>query len=61
LRGVIAMAIWTAGVFASLYASENSFRRPITTLAGARVLGTLCAQAVLIPAALIIVRIAELI
>lgn len=104
---VIAMAIWTVGVFASLYAgylkpelrvtcanlssvingfatvvlavvidpqvsvmtddviegriSENSFRRAITTLAGARVLGTLCAQAVLVPAALIIVRIAELI
>ncbi|PLZ03031.1 DUF2837 domain-containing protein [Burkholderia sp. WAC0059] len=103
----IAMAIWTVGVFASLYAgylkpdlrvtcanlssvinglatvvlavvidpqvsvmtddviegriSENSFRRAITTLAGARVLGTLCAQAVLLPAALIIVRVAELI
>jgi hypothetical protein len=41
--------------------SENSFRRAITTLAGARVLGTLCAQAVLVPAALIIVRIADLI
>jgi len=41
--------------------SENSFRRAITTLAGARVLGTLCAQVVLVPAALIIVRIAELI
>jgi hypothetical protein len=104
---VIAMAIWTVGVFASLYAGylkpdlrvtcanlssvingfatvvlavvidpqvsvmtddviegripENSLRRAITTLAGARVLGTLCAQAVLVPAALIIVRIAELI
>ncbi|MEM5446115.1 lipid II flippase Amj family protein [Paraburkholderia guartelaensis] len=104
---VVAMAIWTVGVFASLYAgylnpdlrvtcanlssvingfatvvlalvidpqvsvmtddviegriSENSFRRAITTLAGARVLGTLCAQAALVPAALIIVRIAELI
>ena len=41
--------------------SENSFRRAITTLAGARVLGTLCAQAALVPAALVIVRIAELI
>jgi hypothetical protein len=104
---VFAMAIWTVGVFASLYAgylkpelrvtcanlssvingfatvvlavvidpqvsvmtddviegriSENSFRRAMTTLAGARVLGTLCAQAVLVPAALVIVRIAELI
>jgi len=104
---VVAMAIWTVGVFASLYAgylkpelrvtcanlssvingfatvvlaviidpqvsvmtddviegriSENSFRRAITTLAGARVLGTLCAQAVLVPAAIIIVHVAELI
>jgi hypothetical protein len=41
--------------------SENSFRRAITTLAGARVLGTLCAQAVLLPAAFVIVRVAELI
>jgi hypothetical protein len=41
--------------------SENNFRRAITTLAGARVLGTLCAQAMLVPAALIIVRVAELI
>jgi lysylphosphatidylglycerol synthetase-like protein (DUF2156 family) len=94
---VFAMAIWTVGVFASLYAgylkpelrvtcatvvlavvidpqvsvmtddviegrvSENSFRRAITTLVGARVLGTLCAQAVLVPAAFLIVRVAELI
>lgn len=104
---VVAMAIWTVGVFASLYAgylkpdlrvtcanlssvingfatvvlavvidpqvsmmtddvvdgrlSENNFRRAITTLAGARVFGTLCAQAMLVPAALIIVRVAELI
>ncbi|QFS41660.1 lipid II flippase Amj family protein [Burkholderia cepacia] len=104
---VAAMAIWTVGVFASLYAgylkpdlrvtcanlssvingfatvvlavvidpqvsvmtddviegriSENSFRRAITTLAGARVLGTLCAQAALVPAALVIVRVAEII
>lgn len=104
---VMAMSIWTVGVFASLYAgylkpdlrvtcanlssvingfatvvlavvidpqvsvmtddviegriSENSFRRAITTLAGARVLGTLCAQAALVPAALIIVRLAEMI
>lgn len=104
---VVAMAIWTVGVFASLYAgylkpelrvtcanlssvingfatvvltvvidpqvsvmtddviegrlSENCFRRAITALAGARVLGTLCAQAVLLPAALIIVRVAEVI
>ncbi len=102
---VFAMAIWTVGVFASLYAgylkpelrvtcanlssvingfatvvlavvidpqisvmtddvvegriSENSFRRAITTLAGARVLGTLIAQLMLVPAALVIVRIAE--
>lgn len=104
---VLAMAIWTVGVFASLYAgylkpelrvtcanlssvingfatvvlaividpqvsvmtddvvegrlSENRFRRAITTLAGARVVGTLCAQAVLVPAAVIIVRVAEVI
>jgi hypothetical protein len=104
---VLAMAIWTVGVFASPYAgylkpdlrvtcanlssvingfatvvlaividpqvsvmtddviegrlSENRFRRAITTLAGARVLGTLCTQAALVPAALIIVRVAELI
>ncbi|WP_027803849.1 lipid II flippase Amj family protein [Paraburkholderia dilworthii] len=104
---VFAMAIWTVGVFASLYAgylkpdlrvtcanlssvingfatvvlavvidpqvsvmtddviegriSENSFRRAITTLAGARVLGTVCAQVVLVPAALLVVRVAELI
>jgi hypothetical protein len=104
---IFAMAIWTVGVFASLYAgylkpdlrvtcanlssvvngfatvvlavvidpqvsvmaddviagriSENSFRRAITTLAGARVLGTVCAQIMLVPAALIIVRVAELI
>lgn len=41
--------------------SENHFRRAITTLAGARVFGTLCAQLALVPAALIIVRVAELI
>ncbi|MBN3851468.1 DUF2837 family protein [Paraburkholderia sp. Ac-20342] len=104
---VLAMAIWTVGVFASLYAgylkpdlrvtcanlssvingfatvvlavvidpqvsvmtddviegrlSENHFRRAITTLAGARVLGTLCAQVALVPAAFVIVRVAELI
>ncbi|HDR9512237.1 TPA: DUF2837 family protein, partial [Burkholderia cepacia] len=33
----------------------------ITTLAGARVLGTVCAQVILVPAALLIVRVAELI
>jgi len=101
------MAIWTVGVFASLYAgylkpdlrvtganlssvingfatvilavvidpqvsvmtddviegsiSENSFRRAVTTLAGARDIGTLCAQVVLVPAALLIVKVAELI
>jgi hypothetical protein len=104
---VFAMAVWTVGVFASLYAgylkpdlrvtcanlssvingfatvvlavvidpqvsimtddviegrlSENGFRRAITTLAGARVFGTLCAQFMLVPAALIIVRVAEMI
>jgi Alternate to MurJ len=103
---VFAMAIWTVGVFASLYAgylkpdlrvtcanlssvingfatvilavvidpqvsvmtddviegriSENSFRRAVTTLAGARVVGTLCAQVVLVPAALFIVKVADL-
>lgn len=41
--------------------SENGFRRAITTLAGARVFGTLCAQLMLVPAALIIVRVAEMI
>jgi hypothetical protein len=104
---VAAMAVWTVGVFASLYAgflkpelrvtcanlssvingfatvvmavvidpqvsvmtddvieghiSENHFRRAITTLAGARVLGTLVAQVLLVPAALVIVRVAEVI
>ena len=107
MLNVIAMAIWTVGVFASLYAgylkhelrvtcanlssvingfatvvlavvidpqvsmvtddviegrtSENTFRRAITTLVGARVLGTLCAQVMLVPSAVSIVRIAELI
>ncbi|WGS51680.1 lipid II flippase Amj family protein [Paraburkholderia sp. D15] len=104
---VIAMAIWTVGVFASLYAgylkpelrvtcanlssvingfatvvlavvidpqvsvmtddviegrvAENGFRRAITTLVGARVVGTLLAQVLLVPAALVIVRVAEII
>lgn len=103
---VVAMSIWTVGVFASLYAgylepelrvtcanlssvingfatvvlavvidpqvsvmtddviegriSENGFRRAMTTLAGARVLGTLGAQAMLVPAALVVVRVAEM-
>jgi hypothetical protein len=102
---VVAMALWTVGVFASLYAgflkpelrvtcanlssvingfativltvvidpqisvmtddviegrvTENRFRRAITTLIGARVVGTVLAQAMLIPAALVIVRVAE--
>ena len=102
---VFAMALWTVGVFASLYAgylkpelrvtcanlssvingfativltviidpqisvmtddviegrvTENRFRRAITTLIGARVVGTILAQAMLIPAALLIVRVAE--
>lgn len=104
---VFAMAIWTVGVFASLYAgymkpelrvtcanlssvingfatvvlavvidphvsmmtddviegriTESSFRRAITALSGARILGTVCAQLLLVPAALIITRVAELI
>jgi hypothetical protein len=41
--------------------TENNFRRAITTLVGARVLGTLCAQEMLVPASLAVVRIAELI
>ncbi|SDI75181.1 lipid II flippase Amj family protein [Paraburkholderia phenazinium] len=102
---VLAMALWTVGVFASLYAgflkpelrvtcsnlssvingvativltviidpqisvmtddviegrvTENRFRRAITTLIGARVAGTVLAQLMLIPAALLIVRVAE--
>jgi hypothetical protein len=102
---IVAMALWTVGVFASLYAgflkpelrvtcanlssvinglativltviidpqisvmtddviegrvTENRFRRAITTLIGARVIGTVVAQAMLIPAALLIVRVAE--
>ena len=102
---IFAMALWTVGVFASLYAgflkpelrvtcanlssvingfatialtviidpqisvmtddviegrvTDNRFRRAITTLIGARVLGTILAQAMLIPAALLIVRVAE--
>jgi hypothetical protein len=39
--------------------TENRFRRAITTLIGARVAGTVLAQAMLIPAALLIVRVAE--
>lgn len=104
---VFAMAVWTVGVFASLYAgymkpelrvtcanlssvingfatvvlavvidpqvsvmtddviegriTENSFRRAITALSAARVLGTLFAQLLLVPAALVIARVAELI
>lgn len=104
---VFAMAIWTVGVFASLYAgymkpelrvtcanlssvingfatvvlavvidpqvsvmtddviegriTESSFRRAITALSGARILGTVCAQLLLVPAALTITRVAEFI
>ena len=104
---VFAMALWTIGVFASLYAgflkpelritcanlssvingvatifltiiidpqmsvmtddviegrvTENRFRRAITTLIGARVVGTILAQIMLIPAALLIVQVAEVI
>lgn len=43
------------------HVSENAFRRAITTLVGARVIGTMLAQAVLVPAALLIVRVAEFI
>jgi hypothetical protein len=39
--------------------TENRFRRAITTLIGARVAGTILAQAMMIPAALLIVRAAE--
>jgi hypothetical protein len=102
---VLAMSLWTVGVFASLYAgflkpelrvtcanlssvingfativltvvidpqisvmtddvmegrvTENRFRRAITTLIGARVVGTLLAQLMLVPAAFLIVRVAE--
>jgi Alternate to MurJ len=102
---VVAMALWTVGVFASLYAgflkpelrvtcsnlssiingfatimltviidpqisvmtddvaegrtSESHFRRAITSLVGARVVGTLLAQVALVPAAILIVRVAE--
>ncbi|OLL27307.1 hypothetical protein BTH42_33495 [Burkholderia sp. SRS-W-2-2016] len=105
MLNVFAMALWTVGVFASLYAgflkpelrvtcanlssvingfativltviidpqisvmtddviegrvTESRFRRAITTLIGARVVGTILAQAMLIPAALVIVRVAE--
>ncbi len=38
---------------------ESRFHRAITTLIGARVVGTIVAQAMLIPAALLIVRVAE--
>jgi hypothetical protein len=102
---VIAMALWTVGVFAALYASyrhhefgvtasqlssiingvatvlmfafidphlsmltddvvegktsEASFRRAIVWLVGTRVLGTLLAQPLLLPAAALIVRVAQ--
>ncbi|NYH16346.1 lipid II flippase Amj family protein [Paraburkholderia bryophila] len=39
--------------------TENRFRRAITTLIGARVVGTLLAQLMLVPAAFLIVRVAE--
>jgi hypothetical protein len=102
----VAVALWTVGVFASLYAgilkpelrvtcnslssiinggatilmfvfidpqlsvmaddvidgrvSEGRFRRAITALVGARVVGTLAAQVLLVPSAMVIVRAAEL-
>ena len=102
---VIAMALWTLGVFASLYAgylkpelrvtcsnlssvinglatilmfifidpqvsvmtddviegriSDGRFRRAITSLLGARLAGTVLAQILLLPAAAVIMRIAE--
>ncbi|PQV54680.1 lipid II flippase Amj family protein [Paraburkholderia sp. BL21I4N1] len=107
MLNVVAMSLWTVGVFASLYAgllkpelrvtcanlssvingfativltviidpqisvmtddvmegrvTENRFRRAITTLIGARVVGTLLAQLMLVPAAFLIVRVAEVI
>jgi hypothetical protein len=39
--------------------TENRFRRAITMLIGARVAGTILALAMLIPSALLIVRVAE--
>lgn len=102
---VFAMALWTLGVFASLYAgylkpelrvtcsnlssvinglatimmfvfidpqlslmtddvvdgriSDGTFRRAITSLIGARVVGTLLAQLLLLPSALLIMQVAE--
>jgi len=102
---VVAIALWTVGVFAALYAgtlrpelrvtcnslssvingvatvlmfafidpqlsvmtddvagrkvSEGTFRRAITALIGARVLGTVLAQALLVPSAFVIAKIAE--
>ena len=104
---VIAMALWTLGVFASLYAgylkpelrvtcsnlsgvingiativmfvfidpqvalmtddvvegriSDGKFRRAITSLIGARFAGTILAQFLLVPSAMLIMRIAEVI
>jgi hypothetical protein len=102
---VIAMSLWTLGVFASLYAgylkpelrvtcsnlssvingvatimmfvfidpqvsvmtddviegrvTDGRFRRAITSLVGARLAGTVLAQFLLVPAAIMITRIAE--
>ena len=103
---VVAMALWTVGVFASLYAgilkpelrvtssnlsaiinggatilmaviidpqlsimtddvmdgkvSDGKFRRTITALVGARLVGTIAAQFILVPAAMLISHAAEL-
>jgi hypothetical protein len=105
LLNVIAMSLWTLGVFASLYAgylkpelrvtcsnlssvvngvatimmfvfidpqvsvmtddviegrvTDGKFRRAVTSLVGARLAGTVLAQFLLVPAATIIIRIAE--
>lgn len=104
---VVAMALWTLGVFASLYAgylkpelrvtcsnlsavingvatilmfvfvdpqvsvmtddviegrlSDGRFRRAVTSLLGARLVGTVLAQILLLPSSALIVRIAEVI
>jgi hypothetical protein len=105
LLNVVAMSLWTLGVFASLYAgylkpelrvtcsnlssvvnglatimmfvfidpqvsvmtddviegrvTDGKFRRAVTSLVGARLAGTVLAQFLLVPAATIIIRIAE--
>ena len=68
LLNVVAVALWTVGVFAALYAgalegrvSESRFRRAVVWLVGSRLAGTLLAQLLLVPSALLIACVARII